>query len=482
MTSSPAVTPLAARDDLAGALARMRKFWTGRDAVLITGRHDGAKVKHIGELESCGAKVRAVVSKELPTDDAPPVPALWSFAAHGFPGLSQRQFDGLLADPPAEFAAWLAAHDPNRSWTLVGSPHTQIGEVAGRPVHGWRRPEWGLLEDKIRNEALWRDAGVPSAPHVICAPDDPSLGAHARAIDEGHGVVLALDSSRGIHGSATGLRWIRSTAELDAARDWACQSAEEVRLAPFVPGIPFSMLGMVLRDGVSVFNPIEIITLLDEARGQFLYCGTATHWRPDEADVATVRAHTRAVATKLAGAGYRGIFGMDGIVDDAHRVVWTDLNPRHAAGLGLRAAWPEFPIYMFQPAVQERLPGLYDLDPLLVERAVNALVGEHPSISVRIPLSAERVLPGHSSSADDAGSALSHRLTVAPGVEQTVAYRMDGDGAALVSIDPPLRDRSVTPAAAALAGRIGTAELRTPRALPATSTLAQSREQKETDY
>ena len=66
--------------------------------------------------------------------------------------------------------------------------------------------------------------------------------------------------------------------------------AETVRVMPFLEGIPTSIHGIVLPDGVVVLRPVELITL---RRGrQLVYAGCGTYWDPPDA----VRDEMRAAA------------------------------------------------------------------------------------------------------------------------------------------------------------------------------------------
>jgi len=98
-------------------------------------------------------------------------------------------------------------------------------------------------------------------------------------------------------------------------------------MAGGVPGVPCSVLGIVLRDGVAVFDPIEIVTLRDRARSSLVFCGSSTWWRPAPAAVAEIRRYARLTGSELARAvDYRGMFSVDGILGDRGFVA-TELNP-----------------------------------------------------------------------------------------------------------------------------------------------------------
>ncbi|WP_410575607.1 hypothetical protein [Amycolatopsis sp. cmx-4-61] len=417
----------AARDTL-------RRYWAGRRTLLLVQTFNATVGTTMRELASFGAEVRGVVTANPPGHDAPEVPHV-----HVCGSLSTAEFDQWLQDPPPDFTRWLDELDPRREWTFLGTTFTHTSEVCGRRVHGWRRPEWARLEDKTVIDGLWRQVGVPAPRHVVSDVDDPRIPAFVRELDNGAGVVLAMDSTNGFVGDAKGLRWVRTAGELGTALEACRTSANRLRVAEFVPGVPCSVLGMVLADGVAVFDPLEIVTLRDRTRAGLVFCGSSTHWRPDGEQL---RHYTRLAGEELAASvGYRGLFSVDGILG-ADGFVATELNPRHASGLGLRAGWPEFPLYSFQRGVQEGLRGLFDLGHRHVEAAFRAVVRETPSLAVRVPA------PGASGDG-----------RFVTGTGQIVDYRVAGGAAWLDRVSPPAPGGVVGPAAAEVATALGAGAL-----------------------
>ncbi len=446
----------------AAAIDALRRYWRGREVLILLPEFTAAARTIIGELADCGAEVTGVLTAAHPAADAPAVRHLWSFADHGYQ-LTPSTFDLMLREPPAELADWLSAVDPGRSLLALGGTFTHVDSLCGRQVHGWRRPEWAAWEDKTRIESLWREAGVPSPPHAVLPVGDPALPDIMIRLDRGLGVVLALDSTRGFLGDSTGLRWVRNPREPAGALAWCQGKTDRLRVAAFVPGVPCSVLGMVLADGVAVFDPIEIVTLRDPARDALVFCGSSTWWRPGAQAADLIRRHARSAGARLAAFGFRGMFSVDGILN-GNDFRATELNPRHASGLGLRAGWPRFPGYLFQRAMQEGMPGVFDLPCHAVEEEFRTTVRGHPSYSVRVPLAASS--PAASSPAASARLAggSRHILDLATAtfpypVVQTVAYHRGARSARVLSIDPPLPEGLAAPAAAALATALGPTRL-----------------------
>jgi hypothetical protein len=124
---------------------------------------------------------------------------------------------------------------------------------------------------------------------------------------------------------------------------------------PFLDGIPCSIHGIVLPDGVAVFRPVEMVTL---RRGrEFVYGGCATYWDPPDDVREQMRSTARAAGRRLAeDVDFRGAFTVDGVatVDG----FWpTELNPRFGAGLMTIARASGAPILL----VNDLVVGGHDL-------------------------------------------------------------------------------------------------------------------------
>ncbi len=268
----------------------------------------------------------------------PPDPELvdWVVLGTGGDTIMQgfRNFRAALDDLPAAVVERIDAWDPDGSALAVGGFVRSDMLVAGRREFGGRWPEWEALEDKITIDSLWDAAGVVRAPSEIVAAERSALLAASARLDGGVGTVWAGDNKEGWHGGAEYVRWVPDTGDSSEPVDYMERHCDQVRVMPFLDGIPCSIHGIVFPDQVVTFRPGEIIVLRSPGKATFRYGGVATYWEAPADDVEYMRSAARAVGAHLRGVvGYRGAFGMDGVLTaDGWRP--TELNARTSVGLG----------------------------------------------------------------------------------------------------------------------------------------------------
>lgn len=236
-----------------------------------------------------------------------------------------RAFEHALLHLPDEALAAIERADPKREAIVLGSFFTPPVDIAGRRVYGGRPSSWDALEDKVAIEAFFDAAGITRAPsRIIAARDVPRAGTN---------VVISGDAKEGFNGAAEYVRWIRTDDELDEAVAFFGKHCDEVRVMPFLEGIPCSIHGAVIGADVIALRPVEMITLRRPS-SRFLYAGCATYWDPPDADRDYMRDVARRVGITLRDRhGYRGAFTVDGVLtEDGFRP--TELNPRAGAGTG----------------------------------------------------------------------------------------------------------------------------------------------------
>ncbi len=228
--------------------------------------------------------------------------------------------------------AQLDAFDPGGVARVVGPLFAQAPTVAGRRLLGARPRAWRDLEDKTVIDAVWDQVGVPRAPaRVVPATPEALVAAH-RDLDDGDGTVWAADNTGGWYGGGARIRWARPGDPLESLAARFATWARQVRVMPFLEGIPCSIHGIVLRDGVVALRPMEMLVLRDPA-GRFRYARTACGWRPPTARADAMRAVARRVGAHLRDTlAYRGVFTIDGVMT-AEGFRPTELNPRFGAAL-----------------------------------------------------------------------------------------------------------------------------------------------------
>jgi hypothetical protein len=297
----------------------------------------------------------------------------------------------VLADLPAHARAAVDRFDPTGEALVVAHFLNEAAEVAGRPCLAYRHREWVALEDKTTVDELWDRCGVTRAPAEVVPAEGHALIAAARRLDQGSGTVWAADARGGYNGGAEGLRWVRGD-HIDESVDFMVARAEQVRVMPFLEGIPCSVHGIVFADYVAALRPLEMITLQPQTGSGLFYAGVASFWDPSPSDRENMRAVARTVGAALRHeVGFRGPFTVDGVMS-IEGFLPTELNPRSGAGLHvLTRALSDLPVQTLLGAISAGVDLDYRsaaLESLLIGRADNhrgggtwrAMAGHVPAI------------------------------------------------------------------------------------------------------
>jgi hypothetical protein len=279
----------------------------------------------------------------------------------------------LLANLPAEAVAQVDAFDPERRCKVLGSILDDGRPVAGRAKFGARHAAWRALEDKTTNHLLWDAVGLRQAPQEVVPADAAALASAAARLDQGAGTVQSGDAREGFNGGAEFLRWVRTPAEQAEAASFFAARCDQVRVMPFLEGIPCSIHGIVFPEETAVLRPCEMLVFRRPGSPRFHYGRAATFWDPPAADRAMMRDAARRVGEHLrATLSYRGAFTVDGILTQ-DGFVPTELNPRFGAALGmLSRSLPELPMTLLNMAVVEGVPAEWrpaELEALLLRHA-----------------------------------------------------------------------------------------------------------------
>jgi hypothetical protein len=244
-----------------------------------------------------------------------------------------RDHDRVMRHLPTSAREAIDAYDPAHEALWCVGPFSSSEPVDGRTVVGGREPAWAAMEDKVVVDELWDAVGFPRSERrlvEVSSPDD--LEAASRDLDLGSGVVWVADARDGFNGGGELTRWVATAEERGDALDFFKSRCDRVRVMPFLEGVPCSIHGLVLPDSTAVFRPVELAILRGEGR-RFVYGGQGTTWDPPEEDRVEMRDLVRRTGALLRErVGYRGGFGIDGILTaDGFRP--TELNPRFSGGL-----------------------------------------------------------------------------------------------------------------------------------------------------
>ncbi|MEO1017129.1 MAG: hypothetical protein AAFY56_05490 [Pseudomonadota bacterium] len=266
-----------------------------------------------------------------------------------------KNYEDALLDLPPEVEQTVVRFDPDGSARVIGLQLIgNVPAIMGRKPLGRRQPRWVELEDKTKVDALWAHIAIPHAPSITVPLELDALRQAAHHIDSGAGTVWTADLSDGAHGGAVYVRWVRDDGELDRAFDFFQGITRDVRVMPFLEGIPCSVHGVVATQGVAIGRPVEIVTLR-RPRGAFTCLGASTYWDPPPQERRAMRSIGRRVAQYLReNYEYLGAFSIDGI-RTAQGFRPTELNLRTTFGLRLQAeSIEELPIGLLSLALHHR--------------------------------------------------------------------------------------------------------------------------------
>lgn len=298
-------------------LARLAELYVGRPVVLGPGPPAGW-ASWVERLDRLGCRTLvldlAAPATVLPTDEL-------------------RTHDRLLRDLPPEVVAAVEELDPDGRGLFRTTPFVTSDEpLLGRPVTGGRPRAFLALEDKVLADQVWAGAGVAAAPSRVVPLHAEALAEATRDVRGPHGAVW---SGGGLTGGGDYVRWVADRDDEVRARAFLAPRSEQVRVMPFLDGVPCSIHGFVLADGTAALRPVELAVLRDRGARTFVHGGLGSTWDPPAADREHMREVARRVGEHLRTAhGYRGAFGVDGVLT-ADGFVPTELNPRLSAGATL---------------------------------------------------------------------------------------------------------------------------------------------------
>lgn len=422
-----------------------------RSICLIAPYFDRFFLPIIDQLNSAGTEVRGIIAADSDSKASATVRIpLMDFSMRNHP-LPHDRFEFIFEDPPQMLRSWLHEIDPSDDMYFLGSQFTDVSQVCGRPVYAWRRPQWADWEDKTLVDRKLETIGIAVPPHAIHSSRDPALRASFTRLDSGLGVVIAACATRAERGGGSSLSIARTGQEFGRIISMLGEKAATVRVSQFVAGVPSSVIGMVANKRVFVFDPIEIVTLFDRAAGRFVFCGSSTYWRP----LGHIAREMQSVAARVGFAlaqisDFSGGFSVDGIVA-GKRFLTTEVNARHASGLGLSRIWPDFPMYLFSRCLVEGGPPVELIDMDRFVRVARDAVYQAPSFSVLVPKLPDRI-----------GERTIALQVADEGIGVRCLPSVNGRRARIGVIDEFPASTLMGPIAAALAARLGKPELVSP--------------------
>jgi len=329
-----------------------------------------AQLRRLGATDVFVMATGSVGTGPLPSDDE----CTWHVIEVGdAPTLIERIRLSLhaLDQPPPDAVARLDQFDPDGTALVFGDFLNTAPTLGTRPFASHRRKEWLALEDKVTVDAFWDRAEVDRAEYEVVPASLDAVSAAADRLRSDAGVVLAGDAREGWHGGASLVRWADAEELLAAGLEALAPKCDTVRVMPFLEGVPCSIHGIVLPDGVVAVRPVEMV-VLRKPDGTFFYAGCSTFWDPPREVRDEMRALARRVGERLrAEVDFRGAFTVDGVVNEVGFRP-TELNPRNGAGLTLIARAAAVPVQMVLDAVVAGSPlpwSAEELETALVEVA-----------------------------------------------------------------------------------------------------------------
>lgn len=324
--------------------ANETKYWNdevaaifGSERWLIAYEHAAAATSKVEYLESIGAEEPFVISGVRGGGALPDIDHLEILGLDAGSGIldTARAFEDALLNLPFPIQVKLDGWDPERKARVLGAFFAAGNPVAGRAFFGGRPESWRALEDKTVIDELWDEIGIARAPSQIVAADAEALEAAHRKLDRGAGTVQVADNREGFNGGASHIRWVRDDDDQADAAEFFDEHAHEVRVMPFLEGVPCSVHGIVFDEYVAALRPMEMVVFRRPDSSKFKYVRAASFWDPTDADRDYMRSAARKVGEHLRETlDYRGAFTIDGVMTD-DGFLPTELNPRFGAALGV---------------------------------------------------------------------------------------------------------------------------------------------------
>lgn len=213
-----------------------------------------------------------------------------------------------------------------KNWTLLANP-TSFGK--------------DMFENKIKFRRILQEIGVPVPPGKVCPVDKLHYG---HLINK-YGLPFVIQHPT--KGGGKGTFFINNQEDFDKAfkkltGKWIEEDDEEIKfksipeaiIAKFIQGSSPSLTGCVTRQGILSTNLqyqiLDIPQLFSPKKGSGLFCGHDwTSSRFSEKISQQAYEAVEKIGQYFKQQGYRGIFGLDFILDEQNKQLYVvECNPR----------------------------------------------------------------------------------------------------------------------------------------------------------
>lgn len=244
-----------------------------------------------------------------------------------------------LLNPEPETVAFLRRVDPECRARIYAGSAVSARSVDGRGVLGRRLSHWRDLEKKGCQISLtggqsgytpsYRCLGDGADLELLisdCASRIPCVisGDPKNAIGMGSNYVFRFDED-------TGAETLRNVC---AAMAHTCDG---VRVGEFTVGVPATFYGFVRHGQIAVFQPAEALVGADAFSCRIVAPGILTPVSMRSSVLASAIQKVRSIVQAVVDqSGYRGAFGVDGVLQEQGYVV-HEINTRVCAGFAMLA-------------------------------------------------------------------------------------------------------------------------------------------------
>jgi hypothetical protein len=178
------------------------------------------------------------------------------------------------------------------------------------------------LDDKISFRRALRQLGIEPMPQLICDLDTLDLVQMGRSF----GLPCVVQLAIGAGGSGT--FFVSADEDLRALRDE--HAGKEVIVSKYVSPISPNINAVVCDDLVLLSHPsVQLVGVPQCTDKPSAYCGNdfVAAQRLPRAAIQRIYEQTRKIAAWIAGQGFRGLWGIDFVVDGS-TVYPLEINPR----------------------------------------------------------------------------------------------------------------------------------------------------------